>query len=230
MAKQYAKNACLNRCARTRLSNTDHFMMILSNQIVIQKGLSVPMVMRLKSLSLCGFDLDSILTKSSYFGINFNSLRSLTLESCAGVELALPKLMGPGVVCRDTLGALQLEAFVLRHESPAENFPQVLETFLLSLRPLKTLHILLEDLCQAYFPYKALNHHGKALQSLIWNNRITRDAILNDTLPNKFSHLKYIARHCTRLKALGITLDWEALASPDKKQQVGLLHRLGIQR
>ena len=234
MAREYAESGLLDPSTRVRQSETDQFIVALDMKVVTRRGLSAPVVMHLKSLSLCGLDLDSILTNSSYFSIDFNALQSLTLESCAGLEHALPKLMGPDVVHHETLGALRLETFILRHECPYTFFAQALETFLLSLRPLKTLHILLENPSQACLPFESLKHHGKTLQSLIWDERRSpRSDVSADTsrIPDKFFHLKYIARYCTKLRALGITLDWEILASSDKiQQEVRLSYKSGIQR
>lgn len=162
--------------------------------------------LRLESLHLCGFDLNMLVEDLDEPMIDFNNLGTLVLESCAGLDEALGLLMGAEVAPSETLGALRLHSFVIRHENATDDFMLELEAFLVSLKPLTKLHALLEGDQQLANLPKVLKVHGKTLGSLIWDQRTgPRKVIEEDTsiFPNDIAHLRAIAKYCTNLKSLG---------------------------
>lgn len=175
-------------------------------------------VLRLDSLSVCGFDLHAITQGFPDPLIDFSSLGKLVLESCAGLSEAFLLLTGSNISRRDAIGSLNLHTFILRHEGVYDIFPRELEKFLVSLRPLSTLHVMLEGETDGDILGKVLKIHGKSLLSLIWDERLRpRTDILEDTSDLlAFENLRIIGKNCTQLKALGVPLDWEGLSECDR--------------
>jgi len=212
LANLYTNGGDINR------GNTNEFIKKLEYEFATLDESAVP-TMQLKSLSLCGLDLSMLVKDFLKPGIDFNNLDSLTLESCTELNRAFPMLIGARGIPHNTVGPLRLRTFVLRHENPNQEFMIDLEIFLLSLRPLNSLHILLQGLGPCPSLESVLKFHGKALLSLIWDHRFkarTTASISTTTRYGSFDHMRWIAKYCVRLQALGITLDWETLSRSDE--------------
>lgn len=211
LVTEYAKNGHLDSSEFARLTLTDTFAETMRKKVAALKERSAP-VMQLESLSLIGYDLSAFVSGMVKPTVDFNSLSMLTLESCAGLEVALPWLTGTGGDSCKAKRALWLHTLAIRHENVSNEFLQGLEDFLRSLKPLAQLHVLLEgeydgtiELC------KVLRVHGKSLRSLIWDERSgpRRDVAVDNTIaPMNHKNLEIVSKHCPGLKALGISLDW----------------------
>ena len=206
-----------NEVVRTT-SLTECFANFMQKKFATLKETSTPVV-RLESLSLIGLNLHVLTNGSMEPGFDFNNLSMLTLESCCLLEEAIPLLMGIRDGRRKVKSALRLHTLAIRHETTNYNFSQVLEEFLLSLKPLTHLHVLLEGRIRDSNMEKILRVHGQCLRSFIWDTRIgpKLDA-LEDliTLPKDHELLEIVARHCPGLKALGISLDWADITESEK--------------
>lgn len=179
--------------------------------------------LRLESLALIGLDVSVLLTASVEPVLDFSSLGTLTLESCAGLETAFPLLIGPGAGKAKAKSKLRLHTFVMRHENTTDEFQQEFEAFLLLLKPLTNLHVLMEGThTVATELRKVLKLHGKRLRSLIWDERESPRAELQDDstfFPGNYENLKLIAKFCSGLKALGICLDWADITGSSKNHE-----------
>ena len=174
-------------------------------------------MLRLEALSLCAFDFHLLIKHTGKPTINFNNLERLTIESCTGLEEAFPMLTGFHVTPHNIVapvGALHLRTFVLRHEDANDTFMLQLEAFLVSLKPLNTLHLLLEGLTKHRIILKVLKVHGNSLYSLVWDHRSgpRREMSTSTSYVYKDSwNLQVIAKYCSKLEGLGIALKWEDL-------------------
>ena len=232
LAEQYAKSGYMDLDEIERITLSDTFRNTLQKKFAVLNEPST-VVVRLESLSLIGFDL-LIFAGLSGLEFDFNCLGMLTLESCSGLEKALPLLMGPKSGTRKAKSALGLHTLAIRHENAGADFNRVFEKFLLSLKPLTHLHVLLEGHCDYNVNFrKILQVHGKSLQSLLWDERAgpRRDVSEDNVFSLDHEDLEMIAGHCPGLKALGISLDWVAITGPGdyhKKVKVvlGLCYRL----
>lgn len=208
LVTEYAKNGHLDFDEFARLTLTDTFAATMRKKVAALKEGSAP-VMQLESLSLIGYDLSAFVSGMVKPTVDFNSLSMLTLESCAGLEVALPWL-------RKAKSALRLHTLAIRHENVSNEFLQGLEDLLRSLRPLAQLHVLLEGECDDTIELcKVLRVHGKSLRSLIWDERSgpRRHVSMDDTIiPMNHKNLGIVSKHCPGLKALGISLDWTDIA------------------
>ena len=215
LVTEYAKNGYLDSYGIARFTLTETFSETMQKKVAALKERSAP-VMQLESLSLIGHDLPAFVSGMVEPTVDFNSLSMLTLESCVGLEVAFPWLMGTGGGSRKAKSALRLHTLAIRHENVSNEFLQSLEDLLRSLRPLAQLHVLLEgeydgtiELC------KVLRVHGKSLRSLIWDERSgpRRDVSVDNTIaPMNHKNLEIVSKHCPGLKALGISLDWMDIA------------------
>ena len=180
--------------------------------------------LRLESLSLIGLDLNVLLTASVEPVLDFSSLGTLTLESCAGLRMAFPLLIGPGAGRAKVESKLRLHTFVMRHENTTDGILlREIQTFLLSLKPLTNLHVLLEGTLFVDIELrKIFKHHGERLRSLIWDEREGPRADLQHDQTyflDYYDGLKLIAKFCSGLKALGISLDWEKITGSRKTRE-----------
>ena len=154
--------------------------------------------------------------------VDFSSLSTLVLESCVGLEAALPVLMEAETAKRKGNGALQLHTLAIRHENATDECLQSLERFLLSLKPLTHLHILLEGRYEEPIELrKVLQIHGNHLHSFVYDERLApRESAEDDMIASPADSVKNlidIANHCPSLKALGISLHWEEIQENQKK-------------
>ena len=213
LAEQYANSGYIDRDGNERTTLAEIFRENFQKKLAALNKLSTVLV-RLESLSLIGLDLHAFADGLSEPEFDFNSLGMLTLESCCGLEEALPLLMGPKDGTRKAKSAFGLHTLAIRHENAGAEFTRVLEKFLLSLKPLTHLHVLLEGSCTRSYDIelrKVLQVHGKSLRSLLWDERTgPRHDASEDNRIFTLDHvdLEFIARHCPGLKALGISLDW----------------------
>ncbi|KAF6228965.1 hypothetical protein HO133_007077 [Letharia lupina] len=224
LVTEYAEDGCLDSNEDGRFQLTENFAELLKDKVAALNGPSTPVV-RLDSLSLVGLNL-FYFAKGWIEPVNdFTSLSMLTLESCACVEAAFPLLMAVEAGRRKAKSALRLHTFAIRHENTSDEFLQGLESFLLSLKPLTNLHVLLEGCYERDIEMgKVLKLHGKCLRSLVWQQRTRpRSNMLADTslFPDDYEELKLVAKYCTGLKALGISLDWADIArSEDSHEEI----------
>lgn len=194
---------------------TDRQIKLLKTDHHALTGSTAP-ILHLDSLSLCGFGLNVIVQASSAPLFDFNNLSRLIIRSCSGLNKAFPMLMGANGTRRDTMGTLHLRTLIMRHENADNIFMLMLKSFLVSLAPLTTLHILLEGGSETDILGECLKPHGKSLGSLIWDERSTpRTHIQLDTTSTDVGNLKHIAKHCIKLRALGIPLHWQELTGID---------------
>lgn len=104
----------------------------------------------------------------------------------------------------------------MRHENANDAFMLMLKAFLVLQSPLTTLHILLEGDSETDILGECLKSHGKFLESLIWDERSApRRHMQLDTTSTDVGNLKHIAKHCIKLRALGIPLHWQELTGTD---------------
>ena len=101
---------------------------------------SSPLFVRLEWLSLIGLDLSVFASSSMKPFIDFESLSTLTLESCPLLEAIFPLLTAGR---RKTKSALRLQRLAVRHEDTTHAFLRELENFLVSLKPQSHLRVLL---------------------------------------------------------------------------------------
>lgn len=170
----------------------------------------------LESLTLCGFDFDSVVRGEVGLDIDFSNLASLTLESCDGLSQALDLLGGQRDSPKLALGALK--DFFLRLEEPVPG----LETFLTSIRGLVSLQVLIDGASAAQNIKPILKVHGESLRTLVWDERRgrrTKLGLSTSLLPFKFGNLKVISHFCRFLQVLAIPLDWEVISSSDENRR-----------
>ena len=211
LAEQYANSGYMDLDENERFVLADTFRKTLQKKVAALNEPST-VIVRLESLSLIGLDLHTFVDGLIEPKFDFNCLGMLTLESCCGLEEALPLLLGPKDGTRKAKSALWLHTLAIRHESAGAEFTRVFENFLLSLKPLTHLHVLLEGPCTYDIQLrKVLQVHGKSLRSLVWDERMgpRRDASEDNYVFSPGDEdLETVARHCPGLKALGISLDW----------------------
>ena len=213
-AKSYANWGYFDRDVHGPVVNTNTFYGMMQESFALLQEAATK-VLRLESLSLCGFNLYTLIKADVEPVIDFNNLDILRLESCNCLDDAFSELMEARLARWDTLGAPRLRKLVLRHEKVNDAFMSKLQTFLLSLNPLTTLHVLLEGTfgIQDYL-HEIVKAHGKSLCSLIWDHRSSARTQISPTtslVAPEFEELRLVAEHCTALKSLGITLDWDVL-------------------
>lgn len=179
----------------------------------------------LENLSLCGLDLHMLAKGPTQPNIDLAKLSVLTLESCVGLDEAFPLLAGPGSSQQETKSFLRLHTFILRHENVTQAFHHVLKDFLVTLKPLTSLHVLLQGSGVPVGFADILMVHGKSLCTLVWETRCkarTTPEAETSFISKEYRQLKNIAKTCPRLRALGISLDWKAMArGPDTLALVG---------
>ena len=227
LVQQYANCGYIDLDENERFLLADTLNEILEKKVAALNETST-VIERLESLSLIGLDLHTFADRL----VDFNCLGMLTLESCCGLEEALPLLLGSKDGSLKAKSALGLHTLAIRHESAGDEFTRVFETFLLSLKPLAHLHVLLEGPSSHDIRLrKVLQVHGKSLRSLLWDERIRprRDASEdNQVLSLDHEDLEIIARHCLGLKALGISLDWVDITGSGKHhRKVKVVFELG---
>ena len=174
--------------------------------------ISVP-VLKLESLKIVGWDLRPLFNGSFRPITDFNSLTSLTLESCCGLSDALPMLArksGDQVINR----LPNLQSLTIRREiDDNPEFTRVLDHFLRNLSPLRSLHILLSGYYNARSSKEFLKIHGATLQTLVWDERLgRRHDLIDDRLVDlrDAGKLGTIVKYCPNLVELGIPVRWSS--------------------
>ncbi|KAL8832492.1 MAG: hypothetical protein Q9170_004863 [Blastenia crenularia] len=173
----------------------------------------------LKDVELIGLNASKLVIAHLFF-LDLNSLTSLNLQSCSGLEGALTTL----AAVKDQKGrfsGLQLRSFSIRHESRNVQIKTQILDFLVSFEGLTHLSVLLE-ISEPNRPpdlVSVLAKHGKSLTSLVWDERPGKResfAISTQeyTLPG-LGTLSTIAALCPDLVQLGISIDWRELNSAD---------------
>ena len=221
MVREYADHGVLDPAGFCRRVGTGSLIAKLKDKSANLKDRN-GLVLRLKSFSLCGFDLHSLIRDNSGLVVDFKNLDRLTLESCGGLEDAFPMLLEPDVAQRGTLSTICLNTFILREENITGNFMVQLEKFLLSLKPLRTLHVLLEGESDIQILPSILVLHGKTLRSLVWDMRTDpRNKMYVETSNSMsaYHNIRVVAKYCTRLEALGIQLAWKELTGTSESQR-----------
>lgn len=130
------------------------------------------------------------------------------------------------------ISELNLESLTIRQEQVNGSFAMTLAAFLYSLpKPLRSLHVLLGGVNHPQDLEPILKKHGATLSSLIWDeNQGLRTASINSgwtaSLGLDQSHLEIVAKHCPKLRSLGINLpfpSWESITKYANKVEIGLL-------
>lgn len=98
----------------------------------------------LESLRLCGFDIFAIAEHQDRSFVDFASLATLSLESCAGLEETLTTWLGATHSFPQACIAPNLRSLTVRSETPGTGLQSQLELFICSLRGLTKSYILLE--------------------------------------------------------------------------------------
>ena len=214
LAYAYTRNGFLDIDEVGRITITSSLAESMKKRLAALKEPSTSVV-RLESLAIIGLDLRPFANGSTKPVIDFNCLSVLTIESCSGLFQALHTPPNSGLK-----NALGLHTLKIRHENTTNEFMQRLELFLRSLRPLDHLHVLLEGFYDegVFRMQKVLQVHGKSLRSLVWDGRTgARNDAGSDTacFGHPFENLTLIAQYCTGLRALGISIHWEAVIEPD---------------
>lgn len=157
----------------------------------------------LETCRLISVDASQVI-RSGFSFYNPACLTALSLESCWGVENAF------NILAAET--GLRLQSFYLRHEFCDVRFQAQIIDFLCSIPGLTNLSILLET----YYPpvgfHRVLKRHGKTLQSLVWDVRAVKRDEFNShhTITGLLCRqVVEVARQCTQLVELGISLDWD---------------------
>lgn len=179
----------------------------------------------LLSLEVCeliGMSLTRLI-QPKFFLFRVNSLKSLTLESCWGIEHAF-KILATGKNERGLplLSDLRLESFQFRYEETDLRFRAELISFLCSIPGLKHLAVLLETDYEPRSFRRVLRKHGHSLQSLVWDERMERpvnflpENIRPRSLPiDPFcTRITDIVKYCTQLRELGVPTDWRIFEGP----------------
>ena len=174
-------------------------------------GISVP-VLKLESLKLIGWDLRPLVNGAYRPITDFNSLTSLTLESCLGLFDVLPmftKVSGGEAVIR----LPNLQSLTIRNERDDHpDFTRSLDYFLRSLPPLRTLHLLLSGHYVMRSSKEFLKIHGATLRTLVWDERLGRRHDLDDDRLvdlRDAGKLGTIVKYCPNLVELGISIRWD---------------------
>lgn len=184
----------------------------------------------LTELHLCGLDINHFIAPSFVPRIDFNSLRILRLESCAGLKDALLRIADQDAAgpYGHLFGLTSLETLVFRLENQTCSMLRAVQAFLERLRPLKKLHLLLEGCLHSDIAENVLRKHGPSLQSLIWDERGTPriSGQADDYSKSGEAHmrdLELIINHCPSLRALGIPIFWPYMKEESfhPRKQVG---------
>ena len=164
-------------------------------------------------MRLLGVDLFTICDCDGGSFLDFNTLKSLSLESCSGLSTVLPGLPGAG----SPKGMENLRSLTIRSEFPSDTLQGDLQTFMCSLNGLTSLFVMLDGIKNSTIELeKVLAVHGKTLQKLIWDTRTgcRTDARYDvSIIPPSYSRLKLISRLCPKLVELGVTFDWQNIST-----------------
>ena len=165
----------------------------------------------LETLGLYGLNFVNVVEGAIGLQIDFDSMTSLRLESCSGLNEAFTILTGYDASQNAALNALQLKSFFVRHEGVDQAFAQHLTAFLTSFTGLRHLCLLLEGHHQAMSKAPVLNKHGKTLQTLVWDERRRprKDTNEDTSLILTGNNLSLISQECPDLKALGLPIRWK---------------------
>ena len=172
--------------------------------------ISVP-VLKLESLKLTGWDLRPFVNGSYRPITDFNSLTSLTLESCCGLTDGLPQLARKSD--NEAVNRLpNLQSLTIRREIDVNpEFTRDLDHFLRNLSPLRALYILLSGDYFVRSSKEFLKVHGATLRTLVWDERLGRRYDLSDDRLvdiRDAGRLSTIVKHCPNLVELGVSVRW----------------------
>lgn len=186
-------------------------MMLRSEEILDDKAATL----HLESLRLCGFDIFAIAGHKPRSLIDFVSLATLSLESCAGLEETFTTWTGATLGFPRACIAPNLRSLTVRSETPGAGLQSQLELFICSLRGLIKLYVLLEgDDDYGLSLSNILNTHGRTLRYLIWDLRKDSDPSTRATLPDYISYtseFELVLESCPDLRELGLALNWYAI-------------------
>ena len=185
-------------CGRSSPYNVMSSSFAVCLKDTVSKSCLEPLIhLSLKSLSLGGFDLGSVIRGEMALDIDFRNITKLRLESCSGLSQAFSLFIGQADSSKLALGALQ--DLFLRLEDPDPNFSTGLESFLTSIRGLKHLQVLMEKIAAVHDIEPILKVHGKTLDTLVWDERSgprKRLDVSTSRIPANLGHLKVISRNC----------------------------------
>ena len=153
------------------------------------------------SLTLRGLDLSVIMRGEQHRFLNFASLKHLALHSCSAMNNSLQRLTA--------LSLRGLQTFHIRQEKYQDNFLDLLENFLCTLPPLKTLSILLNGPSpDALEIEQIMEVHGPSLLSCIMDLREgNRIATVDSRTAWRQQYSVDIIELCPNLVGLGISVD-----------------------
>ena len=162
---------------------------------------------QLESLRLCGINLTGLMLRGVGF-INVENITTLVLESCINFASAVSVMNSARNTTKSSsvLGLQRLSSLVLRYERTTQAFRGELETFLVSLPPLKNLSVLLEGSDDPMALHTILDLHGKTLRTLLWDERPERRNLFVGR--HVTSNLKVICQCCPELIELGLSINW----------------------
>ena len=169
--------------------------------------------LKLNSVRLLGVDLFVICNFDPGPIFDFDSLKSLTLESCSNIEPVLSALPGE----RSLKGMQKLRSLTIRSEFRSETLQGHLQAFLCSLTRLNTLVLMLDGVGNFTIDLETvLAVHGNTLQKLVWDartgcrNNPSRSVSL---VPPLDTLLDLISCHCPNLVELGGIFDWHTIST-----------------
>jgi len=216
MAKQYATNM--------RVDPKDHrlprsFADATREDLSSEDQRSVPSLL-LDTLHLCGLELSKTLRGAIGLELDFQTLTTLSLQSCPDLPNALPLLVSDRHSA-NVYKLPRLTTLFIRCERKLDRtiFTNILERFLTSLPGLTRLEVLVDRTRDRQTLGPILDIHGETLNCLLWEERSgPRKTADNDTstVSGQLTNLRIIARKCPRLTALALPLDWKALSGSDK--------------
>lgn len=187
------------------------YMILRSEEISNDKAATL----HLESLRLCGFDSFAIAGHQPRSFIDFESLATLSLESCAGLEETFTAWSGATHSFPQACIAPNLLSLTVRSETPGPGLQSQLELFICSLRGLVKLYILLEgDDDYALSLSNILDAHGRTLRYFLWDLRKDSDPSTRAMLPDYISYtskFELVLESCPDLRELGLALNWYAI-------------------
>ncbi|KAL9633501.1 MAG: hypothetical protein Q9204_003369 [Flavoplaca sp. TL-2023a] len=176
--------------------------------------------LKLEELHIVGFDVHKII-KPSHGILKLQTLTSMTLESCPGLEDAFDLLATDKDKSDLSLrSTLRLRSFSLRHEASNQQFRNRLLDFLGAICGLTHLSVLLEDVSRSHANHldPMLAVHGQSLRSLVWDERSGRRDSFTTSEPLSAASYQLIGRitaHCPYLIELGVSMDWRDFTQKD---------------
>ena len=212
LVTKYKAKGLLEHRSEADVALSDNFLRLLHDD-----SQEVIPTMVVDDFHLTGFRLPQLLSVQEKQLFDLNSLKTLRLESCTGLVQAfhhwsrtdISNTNGRRIYCEN------LRTFILRTEERTKDIMQSLGAFLVSLNPLKTLHVLFEGPLHSDLEESVVKHHGPSLRSLIWDHRIHARSTIKCENRLSTRALKLISTFCVNLQALGISIDWSLLPTAD---------------